>query len=398
MNQVADTSRFQTGRVLTISLGHAMHDTYTAFLAPLLPVLIASLSLSKTEAGLLAVCLQVPSLLQPLIGHMADRFSLRYFVILAPAVTATAMSLLGVAPAYLALVLLLLVAGTSSACMHAVGPVMAGRVSGPNLGRGMSFWMVGGELGRTVGPVVIVSAIGLLTFEGTPWLVLGGLLASVGLYVRLRDIPGRPTQAEEARPWRQALGRMRPLLVPLAGFVTTRVFLLVAVTTYLPTFLSGEGSSLWHAGAALSVVEGAGVIGALLGGSVSDRLGRRSVLFASMSAAPVLMLLFLTADGWVRFPLLVLIGVTALSVTPVIMAVVQESFPENRALANGIYMAIGFGIRAVATVLLGAAGDWWGLRPAFYASGILCLLGLPLILRLPMKPRSSRLDTVSARS
>ncbi|MEJ2558341.1 MAG: MFS transporter, partial [Anaerolineae bacterium] len=158
---IAEAERFQTDRVVTIASGHAVHDTYTAFLPPLLPAFIANLSLSTTEAGLLTVFIQTPSLLQPFIGHLADRLSLRYFVILAPALTAVMMSLLGVAPGYALLALLLTVAGFSSACLHAVAPVMAGRLSGQSLGRGMGFWMVGGELGRTLGPIVIVSAIQL---------------------------------------------------------------------------------------------------------------------------------------------------------------------------------------------------------------------------------------------
>ena len=55
MSRATEAEQFQTGRVLTISAGHAVHDTYTAFLAPLLPAFIANLSLSNTEAGLLTV-------------------------------------------------------------------------------------------------------------------------------------------------------------------------------------------------------------------------------------------------------------------------------------------------------------------------------------------------------
>jgi FSR family fosmidomycin resistance protein-like MFS transporter len=92
-----------------------------------------------TEAGLLTVFMQGPSLLQPFIGHLADRISLRTFVILAPAVTATMMSLLGVAPGYAVLALFLVAVGFSSASLHAVGPVIAGNLSGRSLGRGMGF-------------------------------------------------------------------------------------------------------------------------------------------------------------------------------------------------------------------------------------------------------------------
>jgi len=387
--QAAETERFQAGRVLTITTGHTVHDTYTAFLAPLLPVFIANLALSKTEAGLLTVFMQGPSLLQPFIGHLADRVNLRHFVVLAPAVTATMMSLLGVAPGYAVLALFLVVVGLSSASMHAVGPVMAGNLSGRSLGRGMGLWMVGGELGRTLGPIVIVSAIRWLTLEGTPWLMLAGLLMSVPLYTLLRDVPGRPPNASQGLPWRQALRGMGPLLVPLAGIIVARSFMVSALTTYLPIFLSEEGADLWFAGASLSVLEAAGVLGALLGGSISDRLGRRWVLFVSMLTTPLLMFVFLAVKGWLQFPLLLMLGFTALSVTPVVMALVQESSPENRALANGLYMSLSFGLRSGVVVVLGVLGDLFGLRLAFTASAVIPLLGLPLILMLPREAPSA---------
>jgi len=383
--QAAEPKRFQTDGVLTISAGHAVHDTYTAFLVPLLPAFIANLVLSKTEAGLLTVFMQGPSLLQPFIGHLADRVNLRYLVILAPTVTGATMSLLGVAPGYGVLVLFLMVAGLSSAGLHAVAPVMAGSLSGRSLGRGMGFWMVGGELGRTLGPIVIVSAVRWLTLEGTPWLMIGGFLASAVLYVRLKDVPTRPTNAGQGLPWRQALRGMGPLLLPLAGIIVARSFMARSLTTYLPIFLSEEGADLWFAGVSLSLLEAGGVVGALLGGAMSDRLGRRLVLFISTLTTPLLMFAFLTNDGWLQFPLLLIMGFTGLSVIPVFMALVQESFPKNRALANGVYMSLSFVLGSVVVVVLGAMGDLFGLRLTFTASAVITLLGLPLILVLPRK-------------
>ena len=383
--QPVETEQLQTDRVLTIAGGHAVHDTYTAFLPPLLPAFIEKLSLSNTQAGLLMVFMQAPSLLQPFIGHLADRVSLRYLVILAPAVSAVAMSLLGIAPSYAALALLLIVAGVSSAGFHAVAPVMAGRFSGKSLGRGMSFWMVGGELGRTLGPILIVTTVQFVTLEGTPWLMVGGILASIVLYVRLKDLSGRPSTAGQGLAWRQALRTMGPFLTPLVGIIVVRAFMVSALTTYLPIFLIEEGANLWFAGVSLSVLEAAGVAGALLGGSLSDRLGRRLILTTSMLATPLLTFAFLAVDGWARFPLLLLLGFSALSVTPVIMALVQESFPQNRALANGVYMSLSFLIRAGVILLLGVMADRFGMRLVFVASAVLSLLGLPIVLLLPAR-------------
>jgi FSR family fosmidomycin resistance protein-like MFS transporter len=380
---VTDVEHFETGGVVALSVGHAIHDTYTGFLPPLLPLFITKLVLSKTEAGLLTAFMQIPSILQPVIGHLADRISLRFLVFLAPALTGTMMCLLGVAPTYLLLAFALTIAGLSSAGLHAVAPAMAGRLSKRSLGRGMSFWMVGGELGRTLGPLVIVSAIGILTLEGTYWLMIGGWLTSALLIFSLRDVSGRPPRADQSLPWRAALREMRPLMLPLAALVTVGGFMSAAVTTFLPTFLIEEGADLWLAGASLSILEVAGALGAFFGGSLSDRWGRKLILFLSMLISPLLLFVFLGFDGWAQIAVLPLLGFAVLSPMPVLMALVQECYPENRALANGIYMAMAFLIRSVVVVLLGGIGDLLGLRQGFIISAVLMLLGTPLVMLLP---------------
>lgn len=376
---------FQARQVLPISISHVIHDTYTGFLSPLLPVFITNLALSTTEAGILTVFMQASSLLQPFIGHLADRVNLRSVVILGPAITAVMMSLLGVAPNYVVLALLLTVVGFNSASFHAVAPAIAGKLSGRNLGRGMGFWMVGGELGRVLGPIMIVSAVKVLSLERTPWLMIAGLLGSAALYVRLRNRQEPERNAQKEIPWRQALKGTGALLVPIVTIIVVRAFMTAALNVYLPTFLSKEGAGLWLAGASLSVFQAAGVVGALVGGSLSDRLGRRTVLLISLLITPLFLVAFLMTSTWLRLPILVVLGFVSLSINPVGMALVQESFPDNRALANGLYSGLGFTLRAVAVIVLGIIGDMFDLRLAFWISALIPLLGMPLILRLPKK-------------
>ena len=375
----------QTSKVATIAAAHAVHDTYSSFLPPLLPVFIEKFSLVKAEAGLLAVFLQGPSLLQPLIGHLGDRRDLRAAVILTPTVTAVCMCLLGVAPAYGVIALLLVTAGVSSAVLHALAPVVTGRISGLRLGFGMGFWMVGGELGRTLGPILLVSALAAVGMAGLPWLAVGGVGASVLLAIGMRGMAPEPREkarsADAGREWRA----MRGFFVPLTGVVISRATMMAAFTTFLPVFLHEEGVSLWWAGASLSILEAAGVVGALMGGSASDVLGRKRVLAASLLVTPVLMVAFVHVAGWGRFPLLLGLGFAGLMATPVIMAAVLESFPENRALANGTYMALNFVARAVAVVLVGGLADMIGMRQAFLACAFLGLPGVLFIFRLPEK-------------
>ncbi len=374
---------FQVGHVLTMAAGHTVHDTYTGSLPPLLPIFIASLSLSKTEAGLLSVFLQGPSLLQPFIGHLADRVNLRYLVILGPAVAAVMMSLVGIAPNYAVLALFLTVVGISSAGFHAVASVVAGSLSGRRLGRGMGLWMFAAELGRTVGPIMVVTAIKLLTVKGLPWLMVFGLIGSAILYLRLEGVLVQLPQANQGSSLRQGLQGIKRLMLPLLGIAVARALIVAAATTYLPIFLSEEGADLWFGGAALSLVQAAGTIGALLGGSWSDRVGRRVLLLISLLVSSLLMLVFLTLSGWSRLPILVLLGLTSFSTPPVLMALVQENFPENRALANGTYLALSFVSNSAMVVVVGALADWLGLRQAFTISAAAPLLGAPLVLLLP---------------
>lgn len=375
---------FESAQVVTISAAHAVHDTYTGFLPPLLPILIERFALSNTQAGVLSAFLQIPSLAQPVIGHLADHLSLRYLFILAPAVSATLMSLVGIAPGYLWVASLLFMTGLSSASLHAIGPVMAGRVSGKHLGRGMSFWMVGGELGRTLGPLLIVSAIGWFSIHNTVWLMVGGWIASFVVFMQLRQVPGRPIDSRNNLPWRAAIQKMRPFLFALAGLQLVRSFSSVALTTFLPIFLEEQGQSLFWAGASLSILEAAGVLGALMGGSLSDRFGRRRVLSVSMIATSGLIVIFLVLSDWSQRAILPVLGFTSLSMTPVIMAIAQECYPDNRALANGVYMAFSFVIRSLVLILYGVITDLIGLRNGYLLSAVLLLFGLFFLPAFPM--------------
>jgi len=375
------TSR--TSKVVTIAGAHAVHDTYTAFLPPLLPVFIEKLSLARAEAGLLVVFLQAPSLLQPFIGHLGDRRDLRFLVVLAPAVTAACMCLLGVAPGFWVFAALLSMAGVSSAVLHALAPVVTGRFAGRSLGLGMGFWMVGGELGRTLGPILLVSTVAAFGLAGLPWLMVGGLAASVLLAAGLRGARPAPPPRTGPRERRVTRRSMRGFFLPLSGIVISRAVMLAAFTTFLPVYFREEGASLWLAGAALSVLQAAGVVGALTGGVVSDALGRKRVLAASLLLTPALMAALVFAPDWGRLPLLLALGFAGLMATPVLMAAVLESFPRNRAFANGSYMALNFVARAAAVVLVGLLADRVGMRQAFLVCAALGVLGLPFVIRLP---------------
>ena len=376
---------FQTKQIMTIVSGHFAHDVYTAFLSPLLPLLIEKLSLSLTLSGSLAAATQLPSILSPFIGYLADRVSLRYFVILAPGVTATLISMLGRAPTYPILLILLLTCGVSVAAFHAPAPAMIAQLSGDRVGKGMSFFMAAGELGRTLGPLIAVWAVSMWKLDGLFRMMAFGWAASLFLYIRLRAVPAR---TDRPHGLRDMLPVARKLFGPLLVILFLRNFLLGSISVYLPTFMTLRGENLWVAGGALSVLELAGVCGALLSGTISDRIGRKPILIAALFCAPLITLLLLEAEGvWLILVLLAL-GFTGLSTGPVMLAMVQENLPNHRALANGVFLSMVFLTRPPGLILAGWIGDQWGLNSTFTWGAIACVFAVPVVMLIPSSYRS----------
>jgi len=375
-----DKDEFQTEQVITIASGHFIHDVYSSFLAPLLPLIIEKLSLTLTRAGWLGAFMQLPAILTPFIGHLSDTYNLRYLVIIAPGLAATVMSAIGLAPNYTILALLLLLAGFASAIFHAPAPAMVAQISGKRVGKGMSWYMAGGELARTLGPIVAVWAVSTWTLEGMFRVVVIGWASSAILYWRLRSIPIR---GRKNGSMQSILPKLRTLFLPLLIISFFQMFMTVSMTTYLPTYMTLNGATLFLAGGSLAILELAGIAGALSGGTLSDKLGRKPLLLGITLLAPLLMIAFLNVSGWLLVPVLLAYGFVSIASGPVFLALIQDNFPENRAVSNGLYISMNFLLRSLVMVLVGMAGDAIGLHTAFWWSAFISLLGLIGIFMLP---------------
>ncbi len=380
---------FHYSRILLICGGHFVHDIFSAFIPPLLPLLIEKLSLSLVLAGSLPVFMQLPSLLSPFIGYLSDRFTLRYLVILAPGVTATLATLIGFMPSYGTAALLLFAVGVSIMAFHAPAPAMIAQVAGNKVGRGMSFFMAGGELARAVGPLLVAFAVTQWGMEGLWRLMFFGWLASLALLLRLGDVTiQRAPRRGTAKP---VLKRFARVFAPLFGVMFLRNMSVSSLGIFMVVYLVNvRGYELTLATAALALYELAGVGGALAGGTLSDRFGRRRTVVGAVVVSALLMLVFVQVEGPVLIPVLIALGLTALSVTPVFQALVQDQLPDNRATANGMFILYAFGIRALNVMIVGALGDALGLQNAFMVAALISLLCLPLIMVLPAAPRVER--------
>ncbi len=373
------SGKFQSFDVVLISLVHHIHDIYTSFLAPVQTLLIEKLAINHTLFGLLAVIQRLPNLFNPFMGILAERVRIRYLMIIAPSITAIAMSLIGLAPTYSFLAVLMLVSGISSSMFHVPTPVMINHVAGNKTGRGMSFYMVGGELARTLGPIIVIGAIELWGFNGIFRLIPMGLVSSVILFLRFRTVDLRrdfPREGSSGR-YKKAFREFLPVLLLIAGISFTRGFMKSCFTYYLPGYLEEEGYSLWIAGISLSLVYLSGTVGTFLSGTLSDFIGRRNTLLIFTLVSPVLMGLFILAGPMATYPLLILIGFFLLAPTPVFLTVIHKRKTDHLPFTNGIYMTTNFLVGSLTTLITGISFDHLGNEVTFRLAALVAFLAVP---------------------
>jgi MFS transporter, FSR family, fosmidomycin resistance protein len=367
---------FKKPEVLTLSIAHLIHDIYPSFLAPLLPLLTAKLGMSLSMIALLDITRRAPSLLNPFFGLLAERTGIKYFVIFTPAITAVCMSLTGLSSSVPMLFILIFIAGLSAALFHLPSPVMIKAVSGDQVGTGMSFYMVGGELARTLGPLIITATVSYWSLEATYRLLPLGVAASAVLFSKLKNIEVYETiqKKKEKGDTRKLLKTYWPFLSVLTGFLLFQSAMKISLTLYLPVHLTNQGESLWFAGISLSILQFSGVFGAFFSGKISDKIGRRNTLLIASIGSAITMTLFLITNNIIP---LAFLGLFMLSTGPVLLATVQDTNSNMPTFMNSIYMTINFGVGSAVVFFVGLSGDMLGLEKTYIISTVLALGSIP---------------------
>jgi FSR family fosmidomycin resistance protein-like MFS transporter len=370
--------KFNRERVFILSFAHLSHDTFSSFLAPLLPLLIEKLGMTLFMSAFLDIARRVPALFNPFFGLIAEKRGAKYFVILTPTITAISMSLIGLSSSYTMLMILLIVAGISSALFHIPSPTMIKEASGDRVGLGMSFFMVGGELARTVGPLLVLSAVAWWGLEGVYRLMPIGLVASLILYIKLKDFEiDRPlTKPREKGDVKKVLKKYHLFFISIGLFIMAQSGMKSALSFYLPVYLVQQGESLWYAGISLSILQFFGVLGTFLSGNISDKIGRKNTLLIATIGSITFMALFIWSNN---ITLLAFLGLFVFSTNPVLMALVQDSSSHMPTFMNSIYMSINFGMSSFMVFLIGYLGDSYGLQTTYIVSASIALIAIPMV-------------------
>jgi MFS transporter, FSR family, fosmidomycin resistance protein len=378
--------RFQRSRLALVTWGHFLNDCYGSFFAPILPLLIDKLSLSLTMAsGLASIASIASAIFQPIYGMASDRIRGRLFIVVGPLLSTVCMSLIGVAPNAALVGILLLLAGVGSAAFHPQAVAAAGAVSGERRGFGISVFIFGGSVGFALGPLAIIGAVHLWGLERSYYAMIPGLLSVLllGLYLK---VPSGTVRREQVLSLTAAFEGTQKTMAVLFSIVVIREFTRIAVVTFLPIFLATQGRSLAAGGITLALFSMAGALGGMVGGSLSDAWGRKTVILASgLFCVPFLHGMLLT-DGLVSLFFLVLAAGTLSGANSVVIALAQELVPSRAGTASSLVMGLGWGVAGVLLIAFGTLAESISVSRALAIAATLPLLAAGLTLALPKPP------------
>lgn len=171
---------------------HVANDIYPHLYPGLLPViLMPQLGFSIAAAGLISTVIALTTqLLQPVMGLWADRIGSRAFVVGGLLIGSIIVPLtLGWAPTYLLLLLGLLLGGLGNAAFHPHAAALMSEMTGKFKGSGMSLFMVGGNFGRLLAPLLASGALYIGGREGLWILALPGLIMAAVMFFNMNPPP-----------------------------------------------------------------------------------------------------------------------------------------------------------------------------------------------------------------
>jgi FSR family fosmidomycin resistance protein-like MFS transporter len=374
---------FQRSRLGLVTWGHFLNDCYGSFFAPILPLLIDKLSLSLTMAsGLASIGSITSAVFQPIYGIASDRIHGRLFIVLGPLLSIVCMSLIGMAPNAALVGVLLLLAGVGSAAFHPQAVAAAGVLSGERRAFGISVFTFGGSVGFALGPLAIIGVVHLWGLERSYYAMIPGLLCMLllGMYV---NVPSDVAHRRRVLSLTAAFQSTQKSMALLFSIAVIRECARIAVVTFLPIFLAMQGRSLAAGGITLALFSMAGALGGMVGGSLSDAWGRKTVILASgLLCVPLLHGMF-RSDGLMSLLLLVLAAATLSGANSVIIALAQELVPSRAGMASSLVMGLGWGVAGVLLIGFGTLAETIGVSRALDIAATLPLLAAGLALALP---------------
>ena len=364
-----------------VSASHAGQHMYAALLPLTYSYVLIAFHINYAELGLaVAASSVVGGLSQITAGYVSRRVSARWILGSQNVVLGLCAVLGSLAPTYP------LFAGAQGAAQlgasqqHPVGSAVLARTYPDRRGGALSVHTIGGSLGSLMIPLpaaVMLSRFGwrpTLLIMSAPLFVMGLLLLLTFPVVdkeRFRPrIPGRPRLRWPSLPRAEMIHPRVVILGILAATVAAGGRGLGTLNAYVPLYLRNRAHiPEVEVGLIFDLMLLGAVVGPLIGGALSDRVGRLPVLWVAYAVAAVFVFALGRSAG-MPLPVIVAfalaVGLFAYIENPLLQALVSDGVSSaGQSSVFGIYFALAYGVGSLWLALLGWVIGAFGFTAAF---------------------------------
>ena len=392
---LAETTVF--GVIVAISACHLINDMLQSLLPAIYPNLRAELGLSFSQIGLVTLACQVTaSLLQPLVGHYADRRPTPLALPGGTLVSLSGLVVLAVAHSYAQLLVGSALLGIGSSVFHPESSRVARMAAGRRHGLAQSMFQVGGNAGAAIGPlaaalVVVRWGQSSLAMFALLALLSCAILWNVSQWYRHHGLARLSPAQRDAAP-AATLPRRKVVcgIAILLALSFSKYVYLASLTSYYTFYLIERfGVSVEVAQLHLFAFLAAVAAGTIAGGPLGDRFGRKHVIwFSILGTLPFTVLLPHASLFWTG-PLTIVIGLILASAFPAIVVFAQELVPGKIGMISGLLFGFSFGMGGAGAAVLGEIADRSGIEAVYAICSFLPAIGLLAVALPDPRPKAS---------
>ena len=365
---------------------HCINDFGQGSLAALIPFFIANFGLNYYQSASIIFCnTVVASIAQPILGYVADRWRVPWFIPVGFSITLVSISAIALATSYEMILALSLIAGLGAALFHPEAALLVNRMQSNELGNAMGRFAVGGSAGFALGPLL---AGGVYVFGGQfLWLFTAIALIGVLLYVyaftgsAATDVIGESKSSAKstntgANDW-VSFGK-------LFFVIASRSILFSVLSIFIPilyiTVINGEASA---SSLALTMYFAMGAVLTYMGGALSDKLGfLKTVRLGNLIFLPSVLVFIFVPNIWGFFGAMIPMAFGVFSQYGPITVLGQKYLAKNAGFASGITLGLGITLGGLVAPYVGHLADIYDVQTALMTLIPVGLMGLIMSLWL----------------
>lgn len=401
--------------ILGLAASHVVNDIYSPVLPAILPLLILQNDYSYFLAGLLVTAHQLTSsFTQPIVGWLYDTDRLTIPIPVAIFFSSFFMAFIGLVTSnYILTMMFAIGAALGHAFFHPGALGLVSRLAeGEHRGKLTSLFVIGGNLGFAIGPLLVGVAVSLYGINGLYLLFIPAFLMIVTL---LKVLPRNFTKTGAGDENSSgANAETKPALTPDAAgeaakgkFPIKAVSYLVAGTAfrswviygciaYLPTYFTQNGMEYGLANFLTSLMLFFGVAGQFIGASLSDKYGRKEYSIFGVACAIPPFILFINTEGIISIIALMIFGYFIWTTFSVTVAMSHEMAPKGTGMVSGLILGFAVGSGGLGVAITGYIADMTNVLFGITSLMVPIIIALIFFILVPYPYKTFRVNKENA--